>query len=118
MIGLPTTLSSRTWSGSSPAWSVRLATRSASAARTMAVISAAPPSWSMAYETRLMRSSPKRICGFMTPAEASTSPRSRSARWPAMVVEPTSMATPRARSWKPGQTAMTCFAACTATVTL
>ena len=26
-----------------------------------------------------------------------------------MVVEPTSMATPRARSWKPGQTAMTCL---------
>ena len=40
------------------------------------------------------------------------------ARWAAMVVEPMSMATPRARSWKPGQMAMTCFAAWTATVTL
>ncbi len=80
MIGLPTTASSRMWSGSSPAWMASSATRSAIAARTTAVISTAPPSWSMANETRLMRSSPKRICGFMTPAEASTSPRSRSAR--------------------------------------
>ena len=36
MIGLPTTASSRTWSGSSPAWMASSATRSAIAARTTA----------------------------------------------------------------------------------
>jgi hypothetical protein len=41
---------------------------------------AAPSSCTMAYETRLMRSSPNRICGFMTPAEARISPVARSAR--------------------------------------
>ena len=45
-------------------------------------------------ETRLIRSSPKRICGFIRPMEAFTSPVARSQRWPAMVVEPTSMARP------------------------
>ncbi len=68
-------------------------------------------------ETRLMRSSPKRICGFMTPALARIEPSARFARWPAIVVEPTSMATPNARSWKPGQTAMTSWPPWTATVT-
>jgi hypothetical protein len=64
-----------------------------------------------------MRSSPKRICGFITPALASTDPSVRFTRCPAMVVEPTSIATPNARSWKPGQTAMTSRPAWTATVT-
>ena len=50
-----------------------------------------------------MRSSPNRICGFIAPADASTSPLSRSHRWPATVVEPTSNATPSATSWNPGQ---------------
>ena len=38
--------------------------------------SSAPPrpGFIIEYETRLIRSSPKRICGFMTPAEATTSP--------------------------------------------
>ena len=41
-----------------------------------------------------MRSSPKRICGFISPADASTSPVVRSQRCPATVVEPTSKAMP------------------------
>ena len=49
-----------------------------------------------------MRSSPKRICGFISPAEASTSPVSRSHRCPATVVEPMSNAIPYARSCRPG----------------
>ena len=51
-----------------------------------------------------MRSSPKRICGFITPSEARTSPSARFARCPAIVVEPMSSATPSARSCSPGQT--------------
>ena len=42
-------------------------TSALSAARTARVISPAPSGWSIAYETRLMRSSPNRICGFITP---------------------------------------------------
>jgi hypothetical protein len=41
-----------------------------------------------------MRSSPKRICGFMMPEEATTSPVERLQRWAAMVVDPTSTASP------------------------
>ena len=64
-----------------------------------------------------MRSSPKRIWGFMTPDEARTEPSPRSARWPAMVVEPMSIATPYTFSWRPGQTAVTLRPSWTATVT-
>ncbi len=46
------------------------------------------PRASSRSETRLMRSSPNRICGFITPSDASTSPSARFARWPAIVVEP------------------------------
>ena len=52
-----------------------------------------------------MRSSPKRICGFIAPTAATTSPLVRSVRCAAMVVEPTSIATPKARSAKPGMMA-------------
>ena len=117
MIGLPTTVSSRMSRAATPARAASEATSLPTAARTARVIAAAPSGWSMAYETRLMRSSPKRICGFMTPSEASTAPSDRSTRWPAMVVEPTSRATPRARSWRPGQTAVMTRASWTATVT-
>ena len=53
----------------SPA-SHRRAARSARRApsRTAAVISPAPSGFIITYETRLIRSSPKRICGFITPA--------------------------------------------------
>ena len=65
----------------------------------MAVVSAtSPPGFIITYETRLIRSSPKRICGFITPADATTSPVARSSRWPATVVEPMSTATPYAAS--------------------
>ena len=47
---------------------------------------------------------------------ASTSPLARSQRCPATVVDPTSNATPSARSRNPGQTAMIVAPSCTATV--
>src|SRR5206468_3665446 len=106
MIGLPTTLSSSTSSEATPAWATSRPTSPRRAARTARVISPAPSGWSMTYETRLMRSSPYRIWGFIWPCEASTEPSARSARWPAIVVEPTSMATPYALSRKPGHAAM------------
>ena len=80
------------------------AIRSLSAPRIAAVSSCWPPGFIITYDTRLIRSSPKRICGFINPAEASTSPLARSQRWPATVVEPTSMATPYSSSKKPGHT--------------
>jgi hypothetical protein len=64
------------------------------APRTASVISFSPPGFIIRYETRLIRSSPKRICGFMMPAAATTSPVARLHRWAAMVVEPTSIAMP------------------------
>ncbi len=66
-----------------------------------------------------MRSSPKRICGFMTPAEATTSPLDRSHKWAAMVVEPMlSTASPYADPRSSGHTPMICrLSPCTATVT-
>ena len=42
--------------------------------RTARVSSFSEPALSITYETRLIRSSPNRICGFISPAEASTSP--------------------------------------------
>ena len=74
-----------------------LATSAASALiarRTAAVRSRSLPGCIMTYETRLMRSSPKRICGFMVPAVASTLPLARSHRCIAIVVEPMSTAMP------------------------
>src|SRR3546814_2677671 len=64
-----------------------------------------------------MRSSPKRICGFISPEEATTSPHERLQRWPAMVVVPMSKAMPKLWSWKPGQIAVITWPRCTATVT-
>ena len=55
----------------------------------------------MAYETRLMRSSPKVNCGFMTPSQAHRAV-GQVDEVAGEVVEPTSRATPRARSWRPG----------------
>ena len=117
MIGLPTSASSRISSRLMPGLIASWATSPLSAFRTARVISPAPSGWSIAYETRLIRSSPKRICGFITPWLARTAPSARSARWPAIVVEPTSIATPYARSWRPGQTAVTVRPSWTATVT-
>ena len=53
----------------------------------------------------------------MSPPEASTSPLCRSHRWPAIVVEPTSIARPKARSTKPGQMPIRRSPASIATVT-
>ncbi len=94
MIGLPTRTRSRISARLIPALLARLASSPSSALRTALVISSAPSGCIIAYETRLMRSSPKRICGFMTPALARTTPSARFARWPAMVVDPMSTATP------------------------
>ncbi len=94
MIGLPTRASSRIAARLIPARFASVASRPSSALRTAFVISSAPSGCIIAYETRLIRSSPKRICGFMTPALASTDPSARFARWPAIVVEPMSIATP------------------------
>ena len=63
-----------------------------------------------------MRSSPKRICGFIMPFEETTSPLDRAQRCAAMVVEPTSMASPQISSRYPGQSAMISRSRCTATV--
>ena len=116
MIGLPTRVTSRISSGAMPASAAASWSRPRIAARTAAVISRSPPGCIITYETRLMRSSPNRICGFIAPAEATTSPDESSLRCAAMVVEPTSTAAPYALSRKPGQTAMTSHPPCTATV--
>ncbi len=94
MIGLPTIASSRMSTRLMPARIASEAISPSSALRTAAVISPAPSGCIIAYETRLIRSSPNRICGFITPLLARTAPSARSARWPAIVVEPMSMATP------------------------
>ena len=94
MIGLPTIASSRISRGGTSACAASPATSLASAPRTARVISPAPSGCIIAYETRLMRSSPNRIWGFISPAEARTAPSARFVRWPAIVVEPTSIATP------------------------
>ena len=82
-----------------------------------AVSSLSPPGFIITYDTRLIRSSPNRICGFMIPAVANTSPVDRSQRWPATVVEPTSIAMPNAVSTKPGQMATAVPSRSTAIVT-
>ena len=98
MIGLPTIVSSRISTRLQNALLARFASRPSMALRTAGVSSSSPPSCIITYETRLMRSSPNRICGFITPALAMTEPSLRSTRWPAIVVDPTSIATPKARS--------------------
>ena len=65
-----------------PARIASVAISPSSALRTAAVISPAPSGCIIAYETRLIRSSPKRICGFITPLLARIEPSARSARWP------------------------------------
>ena len=117
MIGLPTTVISRTSCRSIPAAFASSAVSFARQPRTTRVSSFRDSGFSITYETRLIRSSPKRICGFISPAEASTSPVERSQRWPATVVEPTSKAMPYARSWRPGQTPVIVSPSWTATVT-
>ena len=67
MIGLPTIASSRISTRLIPARIASVAISPSSALRTAAVISPAPSGCIIAYETRLIRSSPKRICGFITP---------------------------------------------------
>ena len=94
MIGLPTRASSRMSARLIPALFASRASIRSIARRTALVISSAPSGCIIAYETRLMRSSPKRICGFITPALARIAPSARFARWPAIVVEPMSIATP------------------------
>ena len=115
--GLATSVIARTSSALAPISAVLSLTSVHSASLTTRVMSASPPGFIMTYETRLMRSSPKRICGFMMPLDASTSPVIKSHRCAAMVVEPTSTATPSVCSLKPGHTAMTRWLSATATVT-
>ena len=97
MTGFPTIVTSRTSVRSMPASRHSSAVSFARQPRTARVSSFSEPALSMTYETRLIRSSPKRICGFISPADATTSPVRRSHRWPATVVEPTSNAMPYAR---------------------
>ena len=105
MIGLPTSVISRMSCGRDPRLARELGGELRRARRgSRSVIIAAPPGFIIAYETRLIRSSPKRICGFIVPAAATSSPVSRSHRCAATVVEPTSTAMPKALSWKPGHT--------------
>ena len=94
MIGLPTSARSRISTRLIPARIASEAISPSSALRTATVISPAPSGCIIAYETRLIRSSPNRICGFITPLLARTAPSARSARCPAIVVEPMSIATP------------------------
>ena len=75
------------------------------------------PALSITYETRLIESSPKRIWGFISPAEATDVAGVQVRRCPATVVEPTSNAMPYAASWKSGQIAVTTDPSWTATVT-
>ena len=105
MIGLPTITTSSTRSRLTSAVASSSPISSSTASRTAAVSCSSPPGFIITYDTRLMRSSPKRICGFIRPPLASTSPPNRLHRWPAIVVEPTSTATPKASSTNPGQTA-------------
>ena len=117
MIGLPTSTTSSSVSRPVPARSASSPMSSSSAVRTASVRWRSPPGFIITYDTRLMRSSPKRICGFMRPALASTSPLVRSHRWPAIVVDPMSTATPNAASTKPGQIATSRSHSSIATVT-
>ena len=117
MIGLPTSVISRMSSRETPASFASSAVSFARQPRTARVSSFSEPGFIITYETRLIRSSPKRICGFISPAEASTSPVARSQRCPATVVEPMSKAMPYEVSWNPGQTAVRSVSSCTATVT-
>ena len=94
MIGFPTIAASRISLLVAPASFATCAISSFNASRTAAVICCAPPGFIIEYETRLIRSSPKRICGFIAPVVASTAPVSRSHRCIAMVVEPISTARP------------------------
>ena len=82
MIGLPTTVISSTSSRSTPAAVASSAVSFARQPRTTRVSSFSEPGFIITYETRLIRSSPKRICGFISPADASTSPREEVAEVP------------------------------------
>ena len=117
MIGLPTMVISRTSVGSISACSTTSTISSLIAWRTTSISCFSPPGFIMMYDTRLIRSSPKRICGFIRPALATTSPLVSSQRCAAIVVEPTSKAMPYRCSLKPGQIATMRSAFLTATVT-
>ena len=116
MIGLPTTVSARMSVGSASTCTQRSAISSSTHDRAASVSRVSDPGFIITYDTRLIRSSPNRICGFIAPATASTFPLARSHSWPATVVDPTSNATPSARSRKPGHTATIVVPSCTATV--
>ena len=82
MIGLPTSVTSRTSRRSISAARASSAVSFARQPRTALVSSRSEPGLSITYETRLMRSSPNLICGFISPAEASTSPVEEVAEMP------------------------------------
>ena len=109
MTGFMTKVSSTMSSRATPAASAASRARSFSASRTVRVISAAPPGVIMAWLTRLIRSSPNRICGFIRPVDAATAPVRRSHRCAAMVVEPRSTASPYTGAVRsPGHRPMIC----------
>ena len=80
MIGLPTSTISSTSLVAILAFEHSSSASEFSDVRIAEVSSLSPPGFIITYDTRLMRSSPKRICGFMTPALATTSPVVRSMR--------------------------------------
>ena len=107
MIGLPTSTTSRTCVAVDAGRRRRARRRARGApSRTAPVSASAPPGFIITYDTRLIRSSPNRICGFMMPGRRERPRRSRGRRgarrsW-------SSRRRPRCRtraSVKPGKTA-------------
>ena len=96
---------SRILSGVISALSANSCTNSLIALRITVVSSFSPPLFIITYDTRLIKSSPKRICGFITPLLLITSPVVRSIKCPATVVDPMSIAIPNIVSTNPGQAA-------------
>ena len=115
--GLPTKTSSTISSLFRPACFAATSISVCKPAITALVISAAPPGFMMPYDTRLIKSSPNLICGFIAPVEASTLPVTISHKCADMVVDPTSMATPAIWSFRPGQMATILCPSRSATVT-
>ena len=117
MIGLPTTVSARTSVGSASTCAQRSAISSSThvADRLGQLRSRRPGSSS---RTTRGSSGPRRTgsAGSSRRRPRARSPLARSHSWPATVVDPTSNATPSARSRNPGQTPTIVAPSCTATV--
>ena len=100
---MPTTVVSRTKLGSISFFSQALSIKSLIEFLTTFVNFSCDPGLSIQYETRLIKSSPNLICGFIDPSDAMTSPVNKLQRFTAIVVEPISIETPYIFSTKPGQ---------------